>query len=129
MLAIVLTVFAACVLTVLFWAAVVAAASVVLGALWLIVKALWWLVTRPIVWLIIRPIEFVFGVKREEPTSSEPSVPHLAIATKTSHPASSVAVTEKVAQLATLKSLLESGAINQEEFDRMKSQVLSGRAI
>jgi hypothetical protein len=127
MLPMALIVFAACVLTVLFWAAVVAAAGVVLGALWLILKALWWLVTRPIVWLIIRPIEFIFGVKHDGPTSRESAATKVlpgTTAPSVSRPSSPSSMTEKVEQLATLKSLLEGGAINQDEFDRMKTQVI-----
>lgn len=126
MLLFALVFFAAAVLTMLFCAAVVATATAILAVLLLILQAGWWIITRPIVWFIIRPVEYLCGIKTSPPNEvtsvakvrakTLPSIP-LPVATS--------AMTEKVEQLQKLKSLLEDGAINQDEFEGMKTEVLA----
>lgn len=105
-----LLLFAACVLTVLFWAAVFAAALMVMSALSLALQAVWWLITRPFVWLVIRPLQFIFGSERSSPTQVR---------------LASAGTAQTVDQLTRLQTLLATKAITQEEFDRMKGAILA----
>jgi len=111
---------------VLFWAAVVATATAILAFLLLILQAAWWLVTRPIVWLIIRPVEYMCGAKDRPPNRDSPTARAQAkVLPIISDPVVRPSITEKVEQLGKLQSLLDNGAINQNEFDRMKNEVLA----
>lgn len=128
MLVFLLIVFAACVLTVLFWTAVVAAALAIAAFLLLILQGAWWLITRPIVWFIIWPIKLIFGIKHDEPANETPPASKdltLARIPTISAPNLLPSMTDKVEQLGKLKSLLEGGAINQEDFNKMKAEVLA----
>jgi len=129
MLVYALIIFAACVLTVLYWAAVVAVAVILCGLVLAILRAIWWVITRPFVWLIVRPIEYVTGVKYEEPSSSQSSVPPLPQPSIHSLPHFSLPpsqMADKVEQLGKLRALMDAGVINEVEFQKMKKEVLAG---
>ncbi|OJT95356.1 MAG: hypothetical protein BGN82_02170 [Alphaproteobacteria bacterium 65-7] len=126
MLLFALIIFASCVLTVIFWAAVVAAAMAILEFVLLLVRGIWWLITRPIVWLVIRPIQFVFGIKNGKASNRNLDAPKAMSAIRPSlAPDQIPPMTEKLDQLGKLTALLEDGVLNQNEFDRMKKKILA----
>lgn len=103
--------FASAVLTIMFWATAAAVALAIL-------QGIFWLITRPIVWLVIMPLEYLFG------GSQKPSPGTQKASVRAINPAATSS-TGKLQQLAKLKALLDSGALSQAEFERLKSELLA----
>ncbi len=111
-----LILFASAVLTVVFWATVVAATLAILHLLLAIVRGSFWLITRPIVWLVVVPLQYLFGGSQTASTKAQPGRPR---------PNSSAAgsPTNKLQQLEKLKRLLDSGTITMAEFEQLKTDL------
>jgi uncharacterized membrane protein len=109
--------FVSAVLTLLFWATVVAVAVAILGLLWAIVQGIFWIVTRPIVWLVIMPLQFICGSNRAKSSANTQHSPHRTI---NSAAGSS---NDKLQQLGKLKGLLDSGTVTPAEFEQLKADL------
>jgi len=119
MLVLALLLFAASVPTVLYWAAVVALVYLILGTIWLTLKAVWWMITRSFVCHIIQPLKFIFGIQTENGAAATlPTRPEIV-------PPTPSGLSRRISHLTKLQSLKDSGAITPDEFDRMKHQVFA----
>ncbi len=107
-----LILFLAAVGTVLFWAAVLAAAMAIGAGILLVLNFLWWLITRPIVWPI-RAIGYLVRPRPERPAPN--NVPDAGAAQN---------VQALADRLERLKALLDDGALSQAEYDKMKAEIL-----
>lgn len=103
--------FASAVLTIMFWATAAAVALAIL-------QGIFWLITRPIVWLVIMPLQYILG------GSQKPSPGPQQASLRAINPAAASS-TDKLQHLAKLKALLDSGALSQSEFERLKSELLA----
>jgi uncharacterized membrane protein len=78
-----------------------------------------WLITRPIVW----PVELlvrIFRRRKVQPRVSSVMAPQRTMPTDNTH--------ARLDQITRLKTLMDQGSITQDEFQRMKGEVLgSGR--
>lgn len=101
--------FASAVLTIIFWAAASAVALAIL-------QGIFWLITRPIVWLVIMPLQYLFGSSEKQPQGARQG------SLRSPGPAAASS-TDKLQQLAKLKALLESDAITNAEFERLKAEL------
>lgn len=104
-----LLLFASAVLTIIFWATAAAVAVAIL-------QGIFWLITRPIVWLVIMPLQYLFGGS-QKPSPGTQQASLRAINSPVSSP------TDKLQQLGKLKALLDSGALSQAEFERLKAEL------
>lgn len=103
--------------TILFWALAASLAMAIGAGLLLVLNFIWWLVTRPIVWPIMAIRRLVNGGPMGQ---SRPAyVPSLPIQADVAHD-----IHDRADRLSRLKALMDSGALSQAEFDRMKAEVL-----
>lgn len=118
---ILLLIFAGAVLTVLFWASVIAVAVAIFEILGLAIRGVFWLITRPIVWFVITPLRFIFGgsaTNDNHERARSIDVPNLGLGTGGS------TASDKLSQLTALKRLMDNSTITVSEFEKPKADLL-----
>jgi hypothetical protein len=110
MLILVLATLFAAVATILFWAAAFAIAMAIGAFILVVLKFAWWVITRPVVW----PIQAIGWMFRDGPKASLDGAPLQPATGYVAHD-----IHDRTERLSRLKALLDDGALNQAEFDRM----------
>ena len=115
----VLIILGGAVATILFWTLAAGLAMAIGAGILLVLNFIWWLVTRPIVWPI-RAIRWLFiGRPRGQ------SVTVSAAANQVIMQQGIVRdIHDRAERLTCLKALLDSGALSEVEYSRMKAEIL-----
>jgi hypothetical protein len=118
-LLVVLLILGGAVATILFWALAASIAIAIGAGILLVLNFVWWLVTRPIVWPI-RAIRWLFtGGPRGQSITVSAAANQAVIQQGIAQD-----IHDRAERLSRLKALLDTGALSEAEYARMKAEIL-----